>query len=481
MRKISIPHRPARLFLPLPFLLLAACANFQQNQTPLPAAPALADLASDPWQAPLAHNGNLADLQNWWQSHGDPLLVELIAAAQNVSPSLAAAQSRIEQSRAAANAATAANRPTLDAATSISRGQTQPGVPAATTAQGGLMAAWEIDLFGTQHLANDAAQERLAGSQARWHDARVSLAAEVATQYLLMQACLTQVELARTDATSRAESARLLGLTTRAGFTSSGQHELARASAADAANNTIQLKAQCDVMRKALVALTGISEPALQSKIATTPVRQAQAAIIYVATIPVDALAQRPDVAAAARDVAAASFEASGAQAQRYPRLSLNGSIGLLNVNSGGVSTDLTTWSIGPLALSVPLWDGGRRAANIDAAKARYDEAVAAYRARVRQAVREVEEALVNLQATVDRSDNAAVAAAGYRASFKATTLRQTGGFANASEVEEARRMALGSDVALLTLQRDRQLALVALYRAVGGGWQADSAAATRP
>jgi outer membrane protein, multidrug efflux system len=481
MSEINLVHPHFRRFLPLAFLLLAACANFQKEHTALPAAPALAEVANEPWQAPLAHNGNLADLQNWWQSHGDLLLVELITAAQNVSPSLAAAQSRIEQSRAAASAASAANRPTLDLATSINRGQTQPGVPAATTMQRTVQAAWEIDLFGTQHLASDAAQERLAGAQARWHDARVSLAADVATQYLLLQACLTQLELTRTDATSRAESARLLGLTTRAGFTASGQHDLARASAADAANSTIQLNAQCAVLRKALVALTGMSEPVLQSKIATAPVKQAQAATIYIAKIPAETLAQRPDIAAAARDVAAASFDAGGAEAQRYPRLSLNGSIGLLNVNSGGVSTDLTTWSIGPLALSVPLWDGGRRAANVDAAKARYDEAVAAYRGRVRQAVREVEEALVNLQATADRRDNAAVAAAGYRASFKSTTLRQTGGFANAGEVEEARRMALGADVAVLTLQRDRQLALVALYRAVGGGWQADAAVTGKP
>jgi outer membrane protein TolC len=189
--------------------------------------------------------------------------------------------------------------------------------------------------------------------------------------------------------------------------------------------------------------------------------------------MPAETLAQRPDLAAAARDVAAASQDLGSSQAQRYPRLSLSGSIGAMRVDAAGFSSDFATWSIGPVTLSVPLFDGGRRAANVDAARARYEEAVALYRAKARQAVREVEEALVNLQATSDRRDNTQIAALGYRASQKAVEQRLKAGFANQSELEDARRIALGADVAQLGLQRDRQLAFVALYRAVGGGWQA--------
>jgi outer membrane protein TolC len=177
-------------------------------------------------------------------------------------------------------------------------------------------------------------------------------------------------------------------------------------------------------------------------------------------------------VFAAERDVAAASQDVANSDAQAYPRLSLSGNVGLVNFSSGGVSTDLSTWSIGPLALTIPLFDGGRRAANGEAARARYDEATALYRARVRSAVREVEEALVNLQSVAARGDNTQVAADGYRAAFTATESRYKGGLASLPELEDARRTAINADTAQLSLQRERMLAWVALYRAVGGGWQ---------
>ena len=187
--------------------------------------------------------------------------------------------------------------------------------------------------------------------------------------------------------------------------------------------------------------------------------------------MPADALAQRPDVFSAARDVAAASADVGSADAQRYPRLSLGGSIGASNFRSSGVSASLSTWSIGPLALSVPLFDGGRRAADVQAAQARYDEAAALYRAKVRQAVREVEEALVSLQSTAAREGDAQTAVAGYRAAFTGTEARFQSGLASLVELEDARRSQLAAQTTQISLQRERLSAWVALYRAMGGGW----------
>jgi outer membrane protein TolC len=192
--------------------------------------------------------------------------------------------------------------------------------------------------------------------------------------------------------------------------------------------------------------------------------------------VPAQLLAQRPDVQRAEREVAAASDDVGSAQAQRYPRLSLAGSIAAGAVRSGGVTTDLQTWSIGPLALSLPLFDGGRRTANVEAANARYAEAVAQYAARVRQGVREVEEALVTLDSARRRGDDARVAADGYRASLAATDARYRSGLASLVELEESRRTALAAQTALVGLERERLTAWVALYRALGGGWSAPPA-----
>jgi outer membrane protein TolC len=121
----------------------------------------------------------------------------------------------------------------------------------------------------------------------------------------------------------------------------------------------------------------------------------------------------------------------------------------------------------------LPLFDGGTRRANVDAARARYDEAVALYRGKLRGAVREVEEALVALQSTAARSDDAKIAAEGFEASYRATEARYQGGLASLFELEDARRTTVASRIALIELRRERTIAWIALYRALGGGWSA--------
>ena len=140
-------------------------------------------------------------------------------------------------------------------------------------------------------------------------------------------------------------------------------------------------------------------------------------------------------------------------------------------MRTGGTDVSSNTWSIGPLALTVPIFDAGQRAAQVDAASARYEEAVAAYRGAVRQAVSEVEQALVRLDSTAARSTDARRAADGYRRSFDGTEARWRAGLASLVELEDARRTALASDTALVALEQERMAAWIALYRAAGGGW----------
>lgn len=465
-------HALRRLIACLP-LALAACAT----TAPPPQVPPPTPMA---WQAPLPHQGSLGGLAQWWTQWGDPLLVDLIQEAQNLSPGVAQARSRLAQAQAARTASRAALLPTLDGQASASRGFNEQIAAVASTAQAGLQAQWEIDLWGGNAAADTAARERLAGAQALWHEARVSVAAEVALQYSSLRTCLQQQEIAERDAQSRAETARLSELSERSGFTAPATHALARASAAEAVARASQQRMQCAVELKTLVALTGRDEAALRPQLLASPARPAPEALFTIASLPAQVLAQRPDVYHAEREVAAASAGVGQAQAQRYPRLGLSGAIGAARVQTGGTGTSLTTWSIGPLALSLPLFDGGRRAAQEEAARARYDEAAALYRARVRLAVSEVEQALVRLQSSTERNGSAQTAAEGYRASFAATEARWRAGMASLVELEDARRTALAAQNALTALQHERTAAWVALYRAAGGGWEAPASDASR-
>jgi NodT family efflux transporter outer membrane factor (OMF) lipoprotein len=453
-------------------MLLAGCAF-------APTLPMGVESATPPqWQArlpeaaaPLAHGGSQAALSQWWRSQGDPLLAELIDAAQAVSPTLTAARSQIAEARAARAAAGAALLPTLDGTLQASRTSAQPPLPMLSTVQGALQTGWEIDIFGGRRAAREAAQARYEGAQAGWHDARVTLAAEVASQYATLRTCEKLVEIAAADAASRSETARLTALAAEAGFQAPATAALARATTAEGSSRLIQQRAACDIDIKTLVALTALPEAELRRRLAAQPGMLPQSAQPSIASVPAQVLAQRPDLARAAREVAAASADIGAAEAQRYPRLTLAGSIGAARFRGGELSGSLETWSVGPLALTVPLFDGGRRAANIEAARERYDAAAVQYRATARQAVREVEQALVSLDSTAQRSADARVAVEGYSASFAGIEARYRSGLASLLELEEARRLRLTAETALLSLQNERTAAWIALYRSAGGGW----------
>ena len=384
---------------------------------------------------------------------------------------MASATSRIAQSRTARVVAGAALVPRLDASLGANRSKTSPLFPQSSSLQGGLQASWEADLFGGNAAARDAAQARLEGSQAQWHDARVSVAAEVANQYLNFRNCERQLLMVQTDAASRVESLRLTQLLAVSGFQPSATGDLARASAAEGKARVVLQRTQCDLTIKALVALTDWAEPDLRARLSATMGPEAFTPFRLTA-LPASLLAQRPDLFAAEREVAAASADLGSAQAQRYPRLTLSGSVGRLRYAGAGLMETITTWQVGPVALSVPLFDGGRIDANIEAARARYAEAVALYRARARLAVREVEEALLTLDSSAAREGNWILAVEGQRSFLAATRERYRGGLASLFELEETRRNTLGAELSLLSLQRERQGAWIALYRAAGGGWE---------
>ncbi|MDB5954996.1 efflux transporter outer membrane subunit [Ramlibacter sp.] len=464
-------------------LLLAGCA--------VPRPPASADSYAPPaWYAPLPHGGTLADLHQWWTQFDDPLLVDLIDAAQTVSPDVATAGTRIAQARADRIAAGAAMLPSVDATVSAQRGNAiggaaptlsaQGALPVATLVQSGAQVSWEADLFGRLSARTDATRARLAGAQAGWHDARVAVAAETATSYVDLRTCERQLAVTRNDAGSRSETARLTGLSADAGFTAPAVAAQARASAADARVRLTQQQAQCDLDVKALVALSGLPEPRLRTLLATPWKEPSGFALAALPSLPAALLLQRPDIYQAQTNVAAASADVGAARADRFPRLTLAGQLANVFISTSGLSGNLPTWSIGPLSLTMPLFDAGRLEAAQDAAEARYDEAATQYAARVRQAVREVEQALVNLDSARARSEDARVAVEGYRASLAGTESMYRSGLGSLIEVEDQRRLLLAAETALVTVQHDRVAAWIALYRALGGGWTRPDAALAR-
>ncbi len=466
-------------------LMLTACATHFPVGPDYAAPQAATVLPATEWQAALPHEGQTHALTDWWKSFNDPTLDTLLTQAEAESPTLMEAVARIDEARAGLSFQKSSGAPTLQASAHLLRnnGSADLPTPVLTTRGTVLDAQWEIDLFGRVRRGNEAAQARLESREQGWHAIRISLAAEVAGRYVDYRACHRQLHALTLDAASRTATARITALAAESGLFAPAESELARASAAQSRSTRIAQEAQCDLLRKSLVTLTGIPEatlrtllhPASTTNIDTPPALPVPA-IFQVDELPVAWLAQRPDLAAQERELAAASADRGVATANRYPRLALIGQLTRDRTSDSGNTPNYLSkpWFFGP-ALSLPLLDGGALAAQQDVATARYTQMLARYRQAVRSAVEEVEAALTLLDAARRRTEDAHIAATAYRTYFQAAEQNWRAGGLSLLALEDARRSMLAAEAAEITLQRDHVLAWIHLYKALGGGWHPDT------
>ncbi|MFN5801600.1 MAG: efflux transporter outer membrane subunit, partial [Burkholderiales bacterium] len=430
------------------------------------------------WVAPLPHHGSSVELVNWWQRWNDPVLVELLAQAQRQNRSIAQSSARITQARAAYRAATSALLPSAAANASDNRskgGQGELGATGNTLERSrslSLDAAWELDVVGGTRRGREAAAQRALARESDWHDARVSIAAEVAATYVNLRACEVLLGGYRIDVASRAETAQLTKLKVNAGFEAPANAALTDASAAEARARLAQQQANCDLSIKSLAELTALDETQLRAKLMASTAKLPSPTGFAISVIPAAAISQRPDIASAERELMAASNDIGLAMADRFPRVSLTGSIGFSENSGSGYDTRGRTWSYGP-AISLPIFDMGRRAANVDGARARFEESIAAYQGKTLRAVREVEEALVRLDSAERREKDANMALVGYQQFLTAAAARVREGAGSLTELEEARRAVVQAQGVAVGVTLDRLVGWINLYKAVGGGWSA--------
>lgn len=445
-------------------LVMTGCAVGPDYKRPEAALPVQ-------WYAPLPHGGKVAGLVDWWGQFDDPVLVELIRRAEASSPTLAEAAARIVESRTDVAVAENTLWPTLESSASKTRGNERNTLAPKLT-KANVEASWEIDLFGGGGRALEAAAARREGAQAHWHDARVSLAAEIGQRYVGLRSCEALLADLDADTASLATSDLLTQEKVKVGFGASADGALVSASLAEAKTRAIAQAAECAINIKALVALTGIDEPTLRKHLRSNTGKVPVPAELAIDELPIRLLSHRPDLLAAEWELVAANAEIGKAKAALFPRFSLLGNVGVQRLSYFGTSYNGNVWSFGP-SLDLPIFDAGKRLANVEAAKARYESALASYKAKVRQAVREVEEALVQLDSANRREFQSRLALERYTAAFQAALTRRHSGFSSQLELEEFRRRQIDSRKQHVIVCQEAVVAWIALYRAVGGGWEA--------
>ncbi|WP_229261336.1 efflux transporter outer membrane subunit [Duganella margarita] len=454
-------------------LTLTGCALQQPYRTPqMPVAAR--------WHAPTPHHGSTQVLVDWWARFDDPALAQLIGLAEVDSPTLARAVAQIDTARATVLASGASAWPGVTGSASVTRSNQAGAIDAnsatsgtATTRKGGLDASWEIDLFGKARSSRQSAQAQLQARVDDWHDARVSLAAEVADDYVQYRACRLLLRSYRDAAASQEQTVRSTRAAVLAGLSTAADGYLAAASAARAATTAAQQEAACEGLVKSLVAVTGVEEATLRAMVdrpEAPPLPEPGS--FQVTSLPADLVRQRPDLASAERTLAANYAAIGQARADRYPSFTLSGSI---SASPPQLASPGTLWSFGP-SLSIPVFDAGEKKAAVDTAVAAYALQLATYRSAVRSAVRDVEQALVELNGAALQSEQAHRSADQYRRYATAIETSWSAGLESLLTLEDARRSAITAETTLIGLQRDRVRCWISLYKAVGGGWRVDGA-----
>lgn len=416
------------------------------------------------------------DLSAWWRQMDDPVLDELIEKALVAAPDMRTAQARLKQVRAGRDLAVAGLFPSLGASASARRSKTGTEAGGSGVSQTlyatGFDASWEPSIFGGQRDAASGAEADVTAGEATLNSTRVSLAAEVALEYVTLRTYQQRLAIARDNTASQAETLRITDWKQQAGLATSLDVEQARTNLEQSRASIPGLETGRAEAEHRLAVLTGQAPGSLRERLRELKPLPAAPDEIAVG-IPADTLRQRPDVRAAEFTLRAEIARSAEQRAARYPSFTLSGSWGWQAFSSAalGGSDTLVRSLVGSLAAT--LFDGGRISARIDAQNAVEEQALVAYEASILTALEDVENALVSYAAGRERLESRRRAAESARnAALLARTLYQAGSV-DFQKVLDTDRTRLTAEDGLAAAEGDLLAAVVKLYKALGGGWRA--------
>jgi multidrug efflux system outer membrane protein len=479
MKSFSTPgHRSAKFFIckilcvfvPLWFaLFFAGCAVGPNYKRP-------------PVSAPQTFRGETEVSTNsfaslpWWQVFHDDNLQSLIRLALTNNYDLRIAVTRVEQARAIAAGARSQFFPQLNYAGTAGQGQNVSGnsAPSPTGTSGRVYAAdanasWEIDLWGRIRRLNESARAQFLASQEARRDVMISLVAQVAQNYFQLLALDRQLEIARRSTNSFGESLKLFNDQLRGGVASKLETSSAEALMDSAAATIPELEQQVAMQENQLSVLLGQNPGAI---LRGDSLLEDQLPPEVPAGLPSALLERRPDIREAEQQLRSANAQVGVAKADFFPQLNLTGLF-------GEVSSDLSTftsgggdvaWSIAA-GLTGPIFHGGQLRAQYAQARAAREQFALQYQATVLNAFLEISDALVSREKLAEARTHQSRAVDAYKVAVKISMERYRLGSADYFEVLQEQQLLFPAENSLVQTQLNQLLAVVQLYRALGGGW----------
>ncbi|AQQ69688.1 Outer membrane protein OprM precursor [Limihaloglobus sulfuriphilus] len=425
-----------------------------------------------------SESANPEVLREWWKSYDDPMLGSLLERADADNLDLQAAMARIEQSRAFRAYASGEKLPSVDAFGNYTRSRSSQNIMGAAPGENsfysaGFDAFWELDLFGRIRRSIESAQAELERSVEDYRNTRVSLFAEIARNYIELQTSQARIEYARTNIEIQRKTLDLTQNRYEADLVPKLDVSQARLNLANSQSEIPSLRiAETEAVNR-LSVLTGTTPDQLRSElIKPRPLMQIE--VEPLAGIPAELLRRRPDIRSAERALAAQTARIGQAEALRYPSFSLSGSFGLAAMHY----SDLTSWDsrnieFGP-SVRWTIFDSNRLKSLVAVEEALTKQLAANYESAVLRAVEEVENALVGFAQETRRTKALERSVQAAQESLKNVETLYENGLTDFQNVLDVQRS--------LSLQQDR-LAVsrglilqrsVAIYKALGGGWDSD-------
>ena len=449
-------------------------------------------------------SGATIDPAHWWTAFGDPMLDSLVGRALKDNPDIAIAASRVRQARLQEISAFAVGKPTVDAIGNVSHvefsknaglssiaqifsggsggGSGGGGIAAPgggiTTYAAGFDASWEIDLFGGGRRGVEAALARTDAAVWSQRDAAVTLGAEVAQAYFALRLDQAQIAVVEDELTRQRRSLQIAGNIAKVGLTPQIDVTRQRQSITSLEARIAPLQADVQVRIHALGILLGIEPERLTGELIATPA-VAQSVPVVPAGLPSDLLRRRPDIRAAERQLAASTADIGVAVADLYPKFKLTGMAEFLSTSLASLLSRDSIQATGVAGVSFPLLDWGRRKATVAARKEDREQAYLRYQATVLGALRDVEDPLARIDA--ERRRNAALtrAVTDAEATARAVEAQYRTGFVAQNSLLDAQVTALSTREQLAASDAQLRQDTAALFKAIGGGWDAPATVAS--
>ena len=467
----SFPTSLTRLVPLAAALVLAGCMSTpavqQHAGVPVPAAFSEAAGAASWTTAPPAE---AQPRGAWWLGFQDPVLNDLVDRAGSGNTTVQEAAARLAEARALLRSADANRAPQVGASTGVARqagANTAGGTTPATLITAGLNVSYELDLFGRLSQASDAARLDAQGRSALLQSTLLMAQADVAQTYLQLRAVQAERALVAESLEAYRGTLNLTERRFQAGDVAELDVARVQTEVAATESDALALQRQEALLTHALAVLVG----EVATGFTVAPAAGEAALPVIPPGVPGTVLARRPDVSAAQAAVLAAQARVGVAQAAWFPAVTLTGNGGYASPELGDLlKWSARSWGIGAL-LSLPIFDGGQRAAQEEGARARLEGAVAAQRGQVLTAFREVEDQLSALRLL---DGQAQAQGRAVQSAVRATQLsdsRYRNGMVSQLELLDARRSELRNRRQALQVRTAQYTATVGLIRALGGGW----------